>query len=65
MSDLADRFASAYNERSLKSLTSLLSNDATAQVMGSPFPVEEGRKKIAETWFPSGRSLDLAGLFSI
>ena len=47
--DLAARFADAFNARDLDAMTALLAPESTAQVLGSPFPVEEGPATIRAT----------------
>jgi len=49
--DLAARFADAFNARDLDAMTALLAPEATAQVLGSPFPVEERPATIRATSF--------------
>lgn len=55
-------FAKAFNERDLDGMASVLAPDATAQVLGAPFPEEVGAAAIRETSFPHicGAELDLA-----
>lgn len=45
-------FAEAFNDRNLRALTALLCEDARAEVVGSGFPIEEGRDSIASISFP-------------
>ena len=52
MSDLHQTFADAFNARDLQALVNLLADDATAEVLGSPFPIEQGPDQIAKTSFP-------------
>lgn len=49
---LSERFQAAFNEQDLRGLVSLLSSDATAEVLDSGFPVERGPEVIAKTSFP-------------
>ncbi|HTL52301.1 MAG TPA: hypothetical protein VL860_07005 [Planctomycetota bacterium] len=48
----ATQFASAYNLSDLPTLVALLSESATAEVLGAPFEEEIGREKIARTSLP-------------
>jgi len=47
-----DLFGQAFNRSDLAALKALLAPDATAEVLGSGFPVEEGRDTIARTSLP-------------
>lgn len=47
-----ERFAEAFNSRQVPRVAELLADDATAEVLGSPFPVERGREVIARTSLP-------------
>jgi hypothetical protein len=47
-----EKFVEAFNARDLARLKALLAPGATAQVMGSPFPVEHGPDVIASTSLP-------------
>jgi hypothetical protein len=47
-----DSFIAAFNARDLGALKAPLAADATAQVIGSPFPVEHGPDVIAATSLP-------------
>jgi histidine triad (HIT) family protein len=47
-SDVTRQFAEAFNKRDVAALKSLYAADATAQVMGSPFPEEHGAEDIAK-----------------
>jgi hypothetical protein len=52
MSEASRRFADAFNARRLEQLADLLSENATAEVLGSGFPVEFGRNQIRSTSLP-------------
>ena len=45
-------FVAAFNARDLDALRALLAEDATAQVLGAPFPEERGAAAIATTSLP-------------
>ena len=45
-------FAAAFNARDIDAMAALLTPDATAQVVGAPFPEECGADKIRVTSFP-------------
>ena len=47
-----ERFVKAFNGRQVPRVAELLAPDATAEVLGSPFPVEHGREVIARTSLP-------------
>ena len=47
-----ERFVEAFNARQVPRVADLLTDDATAEVLGSPFPVERGRDAIASTSLP-------------
>jgi histidine triad (HIT) family protein len=47
-SEVTKQFADAFNKRDVPTLKSLYAADATAQVMGSPFPEEHGVEDIAK-----------------
>jgi len=47
-----ERFVAAFNGREIPRIAELLATDATAEVLGSPFPVERGRDVIAGTSLP-------------
>jgi hypothetical protein len=49
VSDLARRFAEAFNQRNLQDMAALLADDATAEVLGSGFGIETGRSMITQT----------------
>lgn len=49
---MIDKFVAAFNARNLDGLKALLATDATAQVIGAPFPVERGADVIAATSLP-------------
>ena len=49
---LAESLAEAFNRRSLNEMASLLAETATAEVLDSGFPVEEGRAAISKISFP-------------
>lgn len=46
---LAEQLGHAFNARDLNAMEALLAPSATAEVLGSGFPVEEGPVKIGET----------------
>ena len=46
---LAEQLGTAFNQRDLDALEALLAPAATAEVLGSGFPVEQGPAKIRET----------------
>jgi hypothetical protein len=50
--DRIDQFVAAFNDKNLDGLGACLAEDASAQVLGSPFPVEEGRDAICATSLP-------------
>ena len=52
LSQLADDLTFAYNQKSNEGMTALLAEDATAEVIGSGFPVEVGPDVISKTSFP-------------
>lgn len=47
-----ERLVAAFNRRDVPRVVELLAADATAEVLGSPFPVERGRDTIARTSVP-------------
>jgi histidine triad (HIT) family protein len=47
-SEVTKQFAEAFNKRDVATLKSLYAGDATAQVIGSPFPEERGVEDIAK-----------------
>ena len=47
-----ERLVEAFNRREIPRVVQLLAPDATAEVLGSPFPVERGRDVIARTSLP-------------
>ena len=47
-----DAFADAFNRRDRDALAALLDADATAEVLGAPFPLEVGRERIQATSLP-------------
>lgn len=49
---LAQAFADAFNARDIDAMVRLLSDDATAEVLRSGFPVEVGKEAIRTTSFP-------------
>ena len=49
--NLEERFAGAFNAGDPASMTAMLSSRATAQVIGSDFPVEVGSEAISRTSF--------------
>jgi len=49
---LLDDFVRAFNRRDAHDMAGLLAHDATAQVLGSPFPQEQGPEAIRTTSFP-------------
>ena len=52
MPSIHEHFIEAFNAGAVARLADLLADDATAQVLGSPFPVEKGRDAIARTSLP-------------
>ncbi len=52
MASLLDDFARAFNQREVGDMARLLAHDATARVLGAPFPTEEGSDVIRVTSFP-------------
>ena len=49
---LAEKFADAFNRRDVNALGDLLCSDATAEVVGSGWPEEQGRAAILATSIP-------------
>jgi ketosteroid isomerase-like protein len=50
--NLINQFVAAFNAGDLDALAALLAADATAEVIGAPFPQEQGREKIRATSLP-------------
>ncbi len=57
---ILDQFVEAFNTRQLDPISSLLQDDAVAQVVEAPFPREEGRETIMKTSIPYMAGGDLA-----
>ena len=66
MSDPRALFVAAFNDSDLDAMAALLSADASAQVLGAPFPEEQGAATNRHTSFPHICELDLvASLTSV
>jgi hypothetical protein len=52
MDDPLPAFVEAFNARDLDAMAALLATDATAQVLGAPFPEEQGAEMIRHTSLP-------------